>query len=206
MFRRFREKHPYFFDRFRHIAGKIALGALLLYGCGLLVIWGFQMGPLSIVMFVYVLWLLIEFIPDILLPRRSHKNRLSIFENILEKSGETVLTLRQLVWKIVFILAALYTCILILISGFTSELGAIKFISFVVAVPILGVFLSRIIKTIRRYLAARNQKPILDETAQNELARIEELYKAGIYSREEFAEKKKQILEKTSHTAKQNHR
>ena len=203
MLRQLKEKHPYFFDRFRHIAGKIALGALLLYGCGLLVIWGFQMGPLSIVMFVYVLWLLIEFIPDILLPGRSHKNRLSIFENILEKSGETVLTLRQLVWKIVFILAALYTCILILIGGFTSELGAIKFISFVVAVPILGVFLSRIIKTIRRYLAAKNKKVPLDEAAQRELTRMEELYRAGIYSQKEFAEKKAQLLKKAAKNPKQ---
>jgi len=203
MFRRFIEKHPYFFDQFRRIAGKVALGALLLYGCGLLIVWGFQMGPLSIVMFVYVLWLLIEFIPDILLPSRSHKNRLSIFENILEKSGESVLTLRQLIWKIVFMVAALYTCIVILIGGFTSELGAIKFISFVVAVPILGVFLSRIIKTIRRYLAARNKKVPLDEAAQRELTRLEELYRAGIYSQREFTAKKAQLLKKAAENPKQ---
>ena len=204
MLRQFKEKHPYFFDRFRHIAGKIALGALLLYGCGLLVIWGLQMGPLSVVMFVYVLWLLIEFIPDILLPGRSHKNRVSIFENILEKSDEPSLTLRQLIWKIVFMLAALYTCILILIGGFTSGLGAIKFISVVAALPILWVFLSRLIKTIRKYLASKNKKVPPDEAAQRELTRLEELYRAGIYSREELAEKKAQILEKAAGKPAQN--
>ena len=206
MFRRFKEKHPYFFDQLRHIAGKIALAALLLYGCIILFFFSFRMGPLCIVMLLYILWLLIEFIPDLLLPDRFHKNRLSIFENILEKSDESPLTLRQLIWKIAFMASAVYTCIVILIGGFTSELGAITFISLVVAVPILGVFLLRMIKTIRKYLAARNQKSTPDETAQNELVRAEELYKAGIYSREEFAEKKKQILEKASPTSKQSHK
>ena len=199
MFRRFIEKHPYFFDQFRRIAGKVALGALLLYGCGLLFFLGLQMGLLSPVMFLFVLWLLIEFVPDLLLPEKFLKGRRSLFDN----SDEGTLTPRQLIWKIVFMVAALYTCIVILIGGFTSELGAIKFISFVVAVPILGVFLSRIIKTIRRYLAARNKKVPLDEAAQRELTRLEELYRAGIYSQREFTAKKAQLLKKAAENPKQ---